>query len=269
MSSSPAQPKTSDQRSTERRSQVVVRAGRHYVCSACGTWVEIPADVVGQWVIAVDSSPQPDQPSQGDPPQEDAEKEGASVDKPQVPANTPRWASSWVSPNGGGGRATSASCFAPITQRPKPARPRRPKTPLRDSYTGQTIDGLIVPAAAKLDRALSWVTFHLTVLDRQGTEFNRLRKLLKKQRGQHGRAATDHAILDRADLQKHSRVPRPSLLGRARRSSVRARQSDAHAHVSMASQAIGVLTRWHRKSATPSCQRRLRTWKRIQGRGPP
>ncbi|WDI43877.1 hypothetical protein [Bremerella sp. P1] len=208
MSSSPAHPQPSDPRSTERGPQVVVRAGKHYVCSACGTLVEIPADVVGQLVIAVDPSPQPEQSSQADRPQEDAETEDARRDDPQVPATVPQQSSSWGSPSGGGDHAPSAPSATQTTKRPKPTRPRQPKKPPRDNFAGQTIDGLIVPTAGKLDRALAWVTFHLKVLDRQGTELNRLRKRLKKHRRQHGLP------------QKGSQVPRPSLLGRANEASL-------------------------------------------------
>ncbi|QDU75774.1 hypothetical protein Pan97_28160 [Bremerella volcania] len=128
--------------SRERKPQVVVRAGKTYVCSSCGTLVEIPADVVGQLVIAVD-------PSQSD---ETVEPSPVS-EKPS--------------------RAT------PIAK--APPRPKRPQPPKRVSFTGETIDGLRVPSSQQLDRAFSWVTFHLKVLDRQGSEIKRLKNLLRQQ----------------------------------------------------------------------------------------
>ncbi|QDU74347.1 hypothetical protein Pan97_13540 [Bremerella volcania] len=129
--------------SRERKPQVVVRAGKTYVCSSCGTLVEIPADVVGQLVIAVD-------PSQSD---ETVEPSPVS----EKPSRT-----------------------TPIAK--APPRPKRPQPPKRVSFTGETIDGLRVPSAKQLDRAFSWVTFHLKVLDRQGSEIKRLKNLLSKER---------------------------------------------------------------------------------------
>ena len=269
MSSSPAHPQPSDQRSTECQPQVVVRAGKHYVCSACGTLVEIPAEVVGQLVIAVNPATQSEQSRQADSLKEDPQTENAQPGKPQLAAEPSRRPIASLPSSGGDGRGTSASHSTQTTRRLKPARPRHPKRPPRENFAGQTIDGLIVPTGAKLDRALAWVSFHLRVLDRQGTEFDRLRKLLKKQRQQHGRAGDADAIFSRRDPQKHPRVPRPSLLGRAHRLSMRARRSNADANVGLAPQSIGDLTRRHRRSATLSCQHRVRTWKRIQGRGPP
>ncbi|MFN3152525.1 hypothetical protein [Bremerella sp.] len=269
MSSSPAHPQPSDQRSTECQPQVVVRAGKHYVCSACGTLVEIPAEVVGQLVIAVDPAPQSKSPRQADSRKEDPQTENAQPGKPQVAAAPSRRPIASLPSSGGDGRGTSASHSTQTTRRLKPARPRHPKRPPRENFAGQTIDGLIVPTGAKLDRALAWVSFHLRVLDRQGTEFDRLRKLLKKQRQKHSRAGAAHAIVAPPDNQKRPRVPRPSLLGRANGLSSGALRKKGYADVSLAPQASGILTRWHRKSVTPSYQRRVRTWKRIQGRGPP
>ncbi|QDU73376.1 hypothetical protein Pan97_03460 [Bremerella volcania] len=126
--------------------QVVVRAGKYFVCSSCGTMVEVPADVVGQLVIAVDPSPQ----------EELSPPESANLKPPQQQTL--------------------------IQESPsRPARSKRLQQPDRSDLTGTMIDGLGVPSSQELDRALAWVSFHLKVLDRQGSELKRLQKLLKQQ----------------------------------------------------------------------------------------
>ncbi|WDI41362.1 hypothetical protein [Bremerella sp. P1] len=161
MSTNHAQPDQRGTRSTERKPQVVVRAGKTFLCSSCGTLVEVPADVVGQLVVAVDSSPQ----------EAPAEPSVADEQPPQVepdPTVTP---------------AKSSSCKdSPRPSHAPKHRPQRPSAPKKSHLIGEMIDGLKVPSAKQLDRALAWVSFHLKVLDRQGTEKNRLRKLLKKQK---------------------------------------------------------------------------------------
>ncbi|WDI43116.1 hypothetical protein [Bremerella sp. P1] len=148
MSSASQQPEKSGSRSQENVPQVVVRAGKTFLCSSCGTLVEVPADVVGQLVVAVGHSPQ------------DSSEGAPVVQQERAVDDTPE-------------RSTG--------QKSRPARPARPKQPTRDSFTGQTIDGLRVPSSQELDRALAWVSFHLKVLDRQGSEIKRLKKLLKQQ----------------------------------------------------------------------------------------
>lgn len=129
-------PESGGTKSPGHMPQVVVRAGKTFLCSSCGTLVEVPPEVVGQLVIAVNRAPQEEQ-----------------VDEPHAAQE----------------RST----------KPAPSRPKRPIKPKRESFVGQTIDGLQVPSAQQLDRALKWVSFHLRVLDRQGSEIQRLRKLLK------------------------------------------------------------------------------------------
>ncbi|MFN3148601.1 hypothetical protein [Bremerella sp.] len=189
MSSSHAQPDPRGSFSTENAPQVVVRAGKTFVCSACGTLVEIPAEVVGQLVLAANPSPQqlpgipPGSPPDDKPAPKEASQTTASTspDRSAVASDRP---------------ARSRSYDAPQAQQTLRApRPRRPKQPFRESFVGQTIDGLTVPSAGELDRALKWVSFHLRVLDRQGSEIKRLKKLLKQ----------------RPTIP----VPRPSPLGRA------------------------------------------------------
>ncbi|QDU76490.1 hypothetical protein Pan97_35400 [Bremerella volcania] len=165
MSSTPAQTDRRGSLSPESGPQVVVRAGKTFVCSACGTLVEVLADVVGQMVLAVDPSPQ-DEPVETEP-------------AGKVPAKAKT-------------RPSRPKKISPA----RPSRPKRPEQPERVSLVGEIIDGLQVPTAKKLDRALAWVSFHLKVLDRQGSEIKRLQKLLKQR--------------------SMDRVPRPSPLGRAK-----------------------------------------------------
>lgn len=115
-----------------------VRAGKRFVCGACGTLVEIPDDAVGQLVSAIEPAPQ------------------KTSESKSRPASVPS--------------ATKAS--PEITPQPKPKLPLPRKT-----FVGKVIDGLRVPSGVQLDRALAWVAFHLKVLDRQGAEKKRLQKL--------------------------------------------------------------------------------------------
>ncbi|MFN3153677.1 hypothetical protein [Bremerella sp.] len=150
-------------------SQVVVRAGKYFACSSCGVMVELPEEVVGQLVLALN-------PSSQEPPKLETveQQESASVEAAAtVPTQAARPSNAVaVQP------ASPASSVRPQ----RPPRPRRPRTPARESFAGQIIDGLRVPTGGQLDRALAWVSFHLRVLDRQSGELNRLQKLLKQQR---------------------------------------------------------------------------------------
>ena len=194
-------PDSGSENSPGRKPQVVVRAGKTFLCSSCGTLVEVPPEVVGQLVIAVEPTTQ-QEPNQQPPAQEQPpQTQRPQKQSPQTPRPKKTHAQKQHSP-----------------QRPPP-RPKRPRQPQRESFVGQTIDGLQVPSAQQLDRALKWVSFHLRVLDRQGSEINRLRKLLKTQP-----------------------VPRPSPLERAHEVPVRSsdelesNEHSQHAHedVSMA-----------------------------------
>ncbi|MFN3149926.1 hypothetical protein [Bremerella sp.] len=133
-------PEKSGPRPSERQPQVVVRAGKTFLCGACGTLVEVPAEVVGQLVLAVGQSAP--QPRDDNPPPQREPVAAQPLPKP-------------------------------------PARPKRPPQPKRPTLVGQTIDGLMVPSGKQLDRALAWVSFHLRILDRQGSELKRLQKLRK------------------------------------------------------------------------------------------
>ncbi|MEW4562702.1 hypothetical protein AB1K70_09260 [Bremerella sp. JC770] len=165
MSSTNARPDACGSLSPENAPQVVVRAGKTFVCSACGTLVEIPADLKGQWVLASASSPSkaPDQP----------DASGEVPDRVET-------ATAVVAATESSSKTTSAPVHASPKQRPP--RPKRPPAPKPDDLGGQAIEGLRVPSGKELHHAMAWVSFHLKVLDRQGSELQRLRKLLKRQR---------------------------------------------------------------------------------------
>ncbi|MEW4561319.1 hypothetical protein AB1K70_02265 [Bremerella sp. JC770] len=179
--------------SAESTPQVVVRAGKTYVCSSCGTLVEIPAEVVGQLVIAVESSPSA----------EDSEAVPTASTPNQTVASPPI------------GITTPAATQPAKGKKSLPARPRRPKRPEPVAFVGQTLDGLCVPSARQLDRALMWVSFHLKVLDRQGSERQYLLKRLKQRsktrvpcprpRG-HANADAEPDKLKHRDSQKSNRA---------------------------------------------------------------
>ena len=175
--SPPQQPDPHGSFSTENAPEVVVRADKYYVCSSCGTLVEIPAEVAGQLVIAVNPKP----------------SAGASTTKPPLPSPPAssvsfQHAAGATPPASPTTQATPKPCAdrSPTARQPspRPARPGRPKQPKSVSFVGQTIDGLVVPSGQQLDHALKWVAFHLRVLDRQGEELQRLKQQLKKRQPQ-------------------------------------------------------------------------------------
>ena len=185
--------------------QVVVRAGKTFVCSSCGTLVEIPAEVVGQLVLAAAPASQ-DMPGGESPPEEKepAQNEPERRERQAQPVLTQQ-------PS----RQTASA-------KPRTQRPKRPQRPQPERFTGTMIDGLRVPSGQQLDRALKWVSFHLRVLDRQSGEIKRLQTLLKQP--------------------PSIRVPRPSPLGRASKANSQDQtrhecppnQEHAHEDVSMA-----------------------------------
>ena len=187
--SSHAQPDPGGSFSSENGPQVVVRAGEYFVCSACGTMVRLPAEVVGQLVLTAAPTPEK-QPVAATPEREE-------------PARSMPHAA--VSP-----QADQVSVKATATvRRPskaRPSRPRRPQQPQRVSLAGEMIDGLRVPSGDELDRALAWVSFHLRVLDRQGSEIARLQKLLKEQAADKGRSPLPHTDVENA-CQEQTQAP--------------------------------------------------------------
>ncbi|PQO31030.1 hypothetical protein C5Y96_11770 [Blastopirellula marina] len=131
---------------------VIVRAEKTFLCTACGTLVEIPADVVGQLSYATKHSPPPT-----DPPQDAPAGPTFNVFPVFVVDHAPR----------------------PQPKASRPPSPKRPQTPPRKTFQGRLIDGLTVPSGRQLDQAFKWISFHLKVLDRQGTEIKRLKKRIQ------------------------------------------------------------------------------------------
>ena len=162
MSSNHEPPEQDGAISHENQPQVIVRGGKTYVCSACGTLVEIPADIAEQFVLVKPSPAETEKP-----------KEPPQPPEPPRPGDSHETTTTAASPN--------RSFTSPASGSP-PRRRSAPKRPPRPNFTGHTIDGLRVPSAHQFDRAVNWVSFHLKVLDRQHTEVRRLAKLLKQQR---------------------------------------------------------------------------------------
>jgi len=140
--------------SSENAARVIVRAEKYFLCTACGTLVEIPADVVGQVVTTIARSPS-EKPA--------ASNETTSSSKTSAEPSEEQASSSEV-------KSSESS------------HPKRCRQPKQAQHAGEIIDGLRVPSSRELDRAVAWVSFRLKLLDRQGSEVNRLRRLLKKQR---------------------------------------------------------------------------------------
>lgn len=183
MSTHPAQHESPGAHSRENAPRVIVRAEKYLLCTACGTLVEIPADVVGQLALVVDPSPSPSN-SELPPilanapphsPASDAQPQPSPSNSSQPPATIPAGSSFATAPVSLAERRPRST-----SQTSRPPRPKRPASPQRKSFQGKIIDGLAVPSGRQLDRALAWVTFHLKVIDRQGSELQRIKKLLKK-----------------------------------------------------------------------------------------
>lgn len=167
--------------SQENAPRVVVRAGKYFVCSSCGTMVEIPADVVGKMVLVLEQYP----PGQAEPRHPSAESSSTDNPPPIVVANQPapttrRRTVPTSAPSASSAARAGSSPRHSSSPGNRPARPERPRRPGPASFAGRLIDGLRVPSGQELDRALAWVTFHLQVIDRQVAEIQRLKKLLKQ-----------------------------------------------------------------------------------------
>ncbi len=210
-------PLTDRLRPAARQAEVVVRAGKTFLCTSCGTLVEVPADVVGQLVMTPD------------PPDHRALKRKlAKMQRTTKKSSGSRVAGRQASATSGLSSTSSGTALSDRTQpdrtRPSKSQPDRtrpdkrppsgdaseekhsgtkqpeasgaqphrpdakaspgqaPKRPPRRSFAGQTIDGLQVPSGVALDRAVAWVCFRLKVLDQNDREKKRLLKLLKQQR---------------------------------------------------------------------------------------
>ncbi len=162
--STSAQPEPQGTDSTENAPQVVVRAGKTFVCTACGTLVEIPADVVDQFEIpaSTTSNKPQEKPQAKSPPPSDPPKTSSPKTSSPMPASSNK-------------PASTRPPLTPQTPHQRSGRPIRQRVRL----AGKIIDGLRVPSASQLDRAFSWVTYQLKVVDRQDSEIKRLKKLLK------------------------------------------------------------------------------------------
>jgi len=133
--------------------QVVVRAGKVYACAACGTLVEIPADVVGQLVGAVEPSEDPSSAclSKEEEPSSPEEVHDVATVATESPSRSSR--SSAVSS----------------------ARSNRAERTPPQALGRERIDGLIVPTTQEMERLLAWIDYrlqqlsHLRQLERQLT----------------------------------------------------------------------------------------------------
>ncbi|QDU73113.1 hypothetical protein Pan97_00800 [Bremerella volcania] len=170
-SSAHPQPEPAGASSHDVAPRVVVRAEKYYLCTACGTLVEIPADVVGQLVLLAPTS-KPTPPSNPTPSSQQLPPTEEEQEKPPGFAAAARPAARF--------HPTRRTNPQPVA-RPKdsrPPQPKRPRTPQQPQWAGVVIDGLPTPSGRQLDNALKWATFHLQVLDRQESEIKRLKKLL-------------------------------------------------------------------------------------------
>ncbi len=183
-----AQPENQGASSSDAAPKVVVRAGKTYLCSACGTLVEIPEEFVGQFVVVPQQSPSTDKPQEP----EQRPKEAPLTSPKDHEAEPPATIKTGSKRKGSAARAASssrASAAAPRLGSPRLDSPHassgqgnRPRRPRRPSYAGRSIDGLPVPTARQLDRAFAWVVSQLQVLDQQETQLKQLRKKLKRKR---------------------------------------------------------------------------------------
>lgn len=179
---------------------VEVRAGKTFLCTACGTVVQVPDDCVEQLGLVVRRPPQstPAKPDSAEP-----KPDHRSTTNEKLPRETPPAEPTSTSYTGGkpaAGLHTSYRHAArnqphgltapplrpppnqPPLDRPERCRLSRQQRPARRTFAGQRIDGLTVPTAAQLDRALSWVMAHLRTLERQTQEIKQLNKQLRKRR---------------------------------------------------------------------------------------
>jgi len=132
-----AQPKPPGGLSPERTPQVVVRAGKHFLCSACGKLVEVPAEVVGMLGVV---------PEPAGPP---ADSQDPVVQKQNDQSEVPS--------------AVSASA--------EPADRAHARPSQASESSRQRVDGLMVPTPREMHRLLAWIDHRLRRLkDLQGEE---------------------------------------------------------------------------------------------------
>lgn len=171
--------------SPENAPQIVVRAGKTFLCAACGTLVEVPPEVVGQLVLVANPS------SPGDQPHPEPKPSAESQPQPREAGQATRATGpSVITTQADKRQDASPERVRSSRHASATMRPPRPKRPKRESFVGQRIDGLRVPSALELDRAFAWVSFHLRVLDRQGAEIKRLKQQIDAQKSADERPAT-------------------------------------------------------------------------------
>ncbi len=238
--------------------QVVVRAGKTFLCTACGTLVEIPADVVGQYVLVAPSKASPPEAtssrntasdtaqcdtaqcdtaqcdtaqcntappktmpdrslSEPSPPQEEPTGSPAAAEGPgsagdQGPSASPnnihREHFDARRAPAATGRTTNAAAKHPLDKR-YPPKPRRADRPPRPVWTGQTIDGLVVPSARQFDQAFAWVSYQLKVLDQKHALKKQLEKELRAHRAKAPRGPCPVPGAKQPSSQQHAPKPPP------------------------------------------------------------
>ncbi|WP_207395212.1 hypothetical protein [Bremerella alba] len=239
-----AQPDLSGSFSTENAPQGVLRAGQTLACLACGTMVEVPAQVVGRKVILVDHSRR-DEPDGSAVAQEvPGWTESPQAGDSQAEPSRPGLLASDVSPrhcDGGEGASAGttqaelvsgeASPGVAISPETPPLRTKRRKQPSQVGPQRRRIDGLQVPAADEMERAFAWVSFHLKLLGLQGSQMKRLQKVLKRRQRQARLVPeTLHASEDQSgSMVKKKPMPMLKPVGQP----VRTGRSHAHVDVSM------------------------------------
>jgi len=189
MVSLPTQPsETGGGRSCRSAPQVVVRAGKTWVCSACGVLVEVPPELVGQMVIVPEEAEQPE-PAAASLADEVASREEAPP--AEVGADTAPCA-----------RQAEGNSPAARLRRPK-----RPRWPAEVSSPRERIDGLIVPTTQEMDRLWAWVSYRLKQLDLLKQQENVLHQSPAKRRRPQGRTAPKRLVSGNPPRRHAEKVP--------------------------------------------------------------
>jgi len=121
-------------RATASPPQVVVRAGKTYACTACGTLVEIPAEVVGQLVAVPEKTARKEITERSPEREQPASEMCASAESSEERRST---------------------------QNVRRCQPTRRIQPAQVLPERERIDGLIVPTAQEMERLLGWIEYRL------------------------------------------------------------------------------------------------------------
>jgi len=189
------QPEPGGGLSVESASQVVVRAGKAWVCSACGVMVQLPDDVVGQMVIVPEESGRQTPVGETPAAQGDSAQRPSDLGVPHAGEADERGddlvEDASCRPQGRGGPFEEASRR---TEAPpiRPPRPRRPTRPGQTTLGHERIDGLVVPTTQEMERLLAWVDYRLKRLD----GLQRLERELVRQKVE--QAPSSHAEVQQA-----------------------------------------------------------------------